>query len=50
MGRIIDCLLVKDIEHYDMRVEFIEMSEKDKEILVEFLRPLDTIDETPPLQ
>ncbi len=50
LGRIIDCLLVKDIEHYDMRVEFIEMSEKDKEILVEFLSLLDTIDETPPSQ
>jgi len=45
LGRIIDCLLVKDkdIEHYAIRVEFIEMSEMDKKILVEFIRLLDTI-------
>jgi c-di-GMP-binding flagellar brake protein YcgR len=52
LGRIINCLLVKDkdIEHYDIRVEFIEMSEKDKEILVKFLNLCDTIDKNPSLQ
>jgi len=52
LGRIINCLLVKDkdIEHYDIRVEFIEMSEMDKEILVEFIRLLDTIDKNPSFQ
>jgi hypothetical protein len=45
LGRIIHCLLVKnkDIEHYDIGIEFIEMSEKDREILGEFIRLLDTV-------
>jgi c-di-GMP-binding flagellar brake protein YcgR len=52
LGRIINCLLVKDkdIEHYDIRVEFIEMSEKDKEILVKFTNLCDTIDKNPSFQ
>jgi c-di-GMP-binding flagellar brake protein YcgR len=52
LGRIINCLPVKnkDIEHYDIRVEFIEMSEKDKEILVEFINLCDTIDKNPSFQ
>jgi hypothetical protein len=45
LGRIIHCLLVKDkdIEHYDIGIEFIEISEKDREILGEFIRLLDTV-------
>jgi c-di-GMP-binding flagellar brake protein YcgR len=52
LGRIINCLLVKDkdIEHYDIRVEFVEMSEKDKEILVKFINLCDTIDKNPSFQ
>jgi hypothetical protein len=51
-GRIINFLLVKDkdIEHYEIRVEFIQMSEMDKKILAEFILLLDTIDKSPPLQ
>lgn len=51
-GRIINCLLVKDkdIEQYDIRVEFIGMSEKDEEILVNFINLCDTIDKNPSLQ
>jgi c-di-GMP-binding flagellar brake protein YcgR len=49
LGRIINCILVKekDTEQYDIRVEFIEMSEKDKEILITFLNLCDTIDKNP---
>jgi hypothetical protein len=52
LGRIINCLLVKDkdIKQYDIRVEFIEMSEKDKEILVKFVNLCDTIDNNPSFQ
>jgi len=52
LGRITHCLLLKnkDIEHYDIGVEFIEISETDKEILVEFIRLLDTIDKSPSFQ
>jgi hypothetical protein len=51
-GRIINCLLVKDkdIEYYDIRVEFIEMSEKNKEILVKFINLCDSIDKNPSFQ
>jgi hypothetical protein len=51
-GRTINSLLVKDkdIEHYDIRVEFIEMSEKDKEILVKFINLCDAIDKNPSFQ
>jgi c-di-GMP-binding flagellar brake protein YcgR len=45
LGRVASCLLIKnkDIEHYDIGVEFIEMSENDREILVELIRVLDTV-------
>jgi c-di-GMP-binding flagellar brake protein YcgR len=45
LGRVASCLLIKnkDIEHYDIGIEFIEMSEKDREILGEFIRLLDTV-------
>lgn len=48
LGRITYCHLVKnkDIKHYDIGVEFIEISESDKEILLEFIRLLDTIDKS----
>ncbi len=49
LGRITYCHLVKnkDFQRYDVGVEFIEMSESDKEILEEFIRLLDTIDKSP---
>jgi len=45
LGRVASCLLIKnkDIEHYDIGIEFIEMSEKDREILVELIRVIDTV-------
>ena len=45
LGRVASCLLIKnkDIEHYDIGIEFIEMSENDREILVELIRLLDTV-------
>jgi c-di-GMP-binding flagellar brake protein YcgR len=45
LGRVASCLLIKnkDIEHYDIGIEFIEMSENDREILVELIRVLDTV-------
>jgi c-di-GMP-binding flagellar brake protein YcgR len=45
LGRVTSCLLIKnkDIEHYDIGIEFIEMSENDREILVELIRVLDTV-------
>jgi PilZ domain len=44
-GRVASCLLIKnkDIEHYDIGIEFIEMSEEDREILVELIRVIDTV-------
>ena len=44
-GRVASCLLIKnkDIEHYDIGIEFIEMSENDREKLVELIRVLDTV-------
>jgi hypothetical protein len=46
LGRIASCLLVKNEEgeHYDIGVEFLDMSEQDREILNEFIRLLDNID------
>jgi len=42
LGRVTSCLLIKkDVEHYDTGIEFIDMSEKDKEILSEFIRLLE---------
>lgn len=37
LGRVASCLLIKnkDIEHYNLGIEFIEMSERDKKILNE---------------
>jgi hypothetical protein len=45
LGRIASCLLIKDkdIEFYDIGIEFIEMSERDREILVELIRVIDTV-------
>jgi len=45
LGRVASCLLIKnkDIEHYDIGIEFIEMSEEDREILVELIRVIDTV-------
>lgn len=50
LGKITSCLLTKykNLETYDIGIEFVEMPEKDKEILVEFIRLLDTIDKIPP--
>jgi len=52
LGRVASCLLIKnkDIEHYDRGIEFIEMSERDREILGEFISLLDTIDKRPSFQ
>jgi len=45
LGRVASCLLIKnkDIEHYYIGIEFIEMSENDREILVELIRVIDTV-------
>jgi c-di-GMP-binding flagellar brake protein YcgR len=43
LGRVASCLLINDIEHYDIGIEFIEMSQKDRQILVELIRVLDTV-------
>jgi len=45
LGRVTSCLLIKnkDIEHYDIGIEFVEMSENDREILVELIRVLDIV-------
>jgi hypothetical protein len=45
LGRVASCHLTKnkDIEFYDVGIEFIEMSEKDREILVELIRVIDTV-------
>lgn len=52
LGRVASCLLIKneDIERYDIRIEFIEMSERDRGILGEFIILLDTIDKSPSFQ
>jgi hypothetical protein len=43
LGRIASCLLIKDknLEHYGIGIEFVEMSEGNKEKLEEFIRLLD---------
>jgi hypothetical protein len=45
LGRVASCLLTKNknIEFYDVGIEFVEMSEKDREILVELIRVIDTV-------
>jgi c-di-GMP-binding flagellar brake protein YcgR len=45
LGRVASCLLIKgnDIEHYDVGIEFIEMSQKDREILGELIGVIDTV-------
>jgi hypothetical protein len=48
-GRIASCLLIRDAypRAYDVGMEFTELSEQEREILVEFIRLLDTIDKSP---
>jgi hypothetical protein len=48
-GRIASCLLIRDAypKAYDIGVEFTEFSEREREILAEFIRLLDTIDNSP---
>jgi hypothetical protein len=48
-GRIASCLLIRDAypKAYDIGIEFTELSEQEREILVEFIRLLDTIDKSP---
>jgi len=48
-GRVVSCdLIAGEIPPcYDMGIEFLEMSEKDKDTLKEFIRLLDTIDTSP---
>jgi len=48
-GRIASCLLIRDAcpRAYDIGLEFTELSEQEREILVEFIRLLDTIDKSP---
>ncbi|NWF75811.1 MAG: PilZ domain-containing protein [Nitrospirae bacterium] len=51
-GRIASCIPVKieETEHYDLGIEFLDMSEKDREVLQEFIKLLSYIDEgLPPL-
>jgi len=46
LGRVASCLLIKDndiIEHYDIGIEFIEMLQKDREILGELIGVIDTV-------
>jgi hypothetical protein len=46
VGRVASCILTdnKDIEKYDIGIEFVEMSEKDGTILHEFIRLLENLD------
>lgn len=48
-GRIASCLLIRDAypRAYDIGLEFTELSEQEREILVDFIRLLDTIDKSP---
>lgn len=48
-GRVASCDLIagKIPVFYDMGIEFLEMSEKDKDTLKEFIRLLDAIDTSP---
>lgn len=43
-GRVASCLLIpeKDTERYDIGIEFINMVEKDRERLIEFIRSLES--------
>lgn len=46
LGRVASCLLIKDndiIEHYDIGIEFIEMLQKDREILGELIGVIDKV-------
>jgi hypothetical protein len=44
LGRVTYCLLIKkDTEHYNIGIEIIDMIEKDKETLAEFIRLLDSV-------
>ncbi len=42
-GRVVSCIMITDHEplHYNIGLEFIEMPEKDRDILLEFMRSLD---------
>ena len=42
-GRVVSCIMITDREpmHYNIGMEFIEMPEKDRDILIEFIRSLD---------
>jgi c-di-GMP-binding flagellar brake protein YcgR len=42
-GRVVSCIMITDQEpmHYNIGMAFIEMSEKDRELLLEFIRSLD---------
>jgi hypothetical protein len=42
-GRVVSCIMITDREpmHYDIGMEFIDMREKDRDILIEFIRSLD---------
>ncbi|MFZ5906156.1 MAG: PilZ domain-containing protein [Nitrospirota bacterium] len=48
-GRIASCLLIRDAypKAYDIGIEFTELSAEGREMLVEFIRLLDTIDQSP---
>lgn len=45
-GRVVSCLLIKhdDLEHYDIGIDFIDISEQDRVILSEFIGLLDNIE------
>ena len=42
-GRVVSCIMITDREpmHYNIGMEFTEMPEKDRDILIEFIRSLD---------
>ncbi|MCG6535671.1 MAG: PilZ domain-containing protein, partial [Syntrophales bacterium LBB04] len=48
-GRVASCRSVQnmDNEHYEIGIDFLEMSGKDREILNEFIGLIDTIDKSP---
>ena len=44
LGRVTHCLLIKkDTEHYTIGIEFIDMIEKDKETLAEFIHLVESV-------
>ncbi|HYA11924.1 MAG TPA: PilZ domain-containing protein, partial [Thermodesulfovibrionales bacterium] len=44
LGRVTHCLLIKkDTEHYNIGIEFIDMIEKDKETLAEFIHLVESV-------